>query len=93
MKKTGRGTPKRKRLSAYQRLITRRGSKLVLQFPLEVLKGIFRFLDTPSEIVRLKADHLPTVTGKFVVRLYPSDAFLRFTAALRAWNRNLGIVK
>jgi len=40
--------------------------------------------DLPSEVCRVEQDHCPADAGEIFVRFYPSDAFLRFAAAVFA---------
>jgi hypothetical protein len=45
------------------------------------------------ELVRVENDHSSASAGEVVVRLYPSDGFLRFAAAILAGGSYLDVVK
>jgi hypothetical protein len=51
---------------------------------LEVRNAFFDTDDLPNELVRIEQDDSSARTGKVFVRLYPSDAFLDFAAAVFA---------
>ena len=60
------------------------------------LQGRERFLDLGDfsfELARIESDFCAAGTGELLVRLYPSDAFLRFAATVFAGDFNFGIIK
>jgi hypothetical protein len=60
---------------------------------LKVCERGLGFGDFPLELARVDLDASPASAGELTVRLYPSDAFLRFAATLFAGNLKFGIVK
>ena len=55
---------------------------------LETIKPGFDPRDLPSELIRPENDRRPVQAGQLAVRLYPSDLFFEFAAALFAWDRD-----
>lgn len=51
---------------------------------LQARQRTLNFADLTFELARVESDFNSTGTGEFTVRLYPSDAFLCFVAALFA---------
>lgn len=58
----------------------------ILQGFLERSKGRIDFGDLPLELARVESNLCAAGTGKLLVKLYPSDAFLRFAGAIFAGN-------
>jgi len=61
-----------------------------------VLKVSDRFVSLSNlsfELIRLEMDDSAAGAGKLTVRIYPSDAFLRFGAAMFAGNVDFGLVE
>ncbi|MBA3576215.1 MAG: hypothetical protein H0W39_01165 [Sphingomonas sp.] len=62
--------------------------------PLEVAHRLVGAIEAGAEAFVIKADRLSTAgADKLVVRAEPSDALLRFMAAARAGNADLGAVE
>ena len=67
---------------------------------LEILKRFSQVIDSavdlpdfPDCLVRTESDRDPTNADVLIVRFYPSDALLRFSAAVFALNRDLDLVR
>jgi hypothetical protein len=58
----------------------------IFQVFLERSKGGVNFGDLPLELVRVESDLGAADAGKLLVKLYPSDAFLRFAGTIFAGN-------
>ena len=65
----------------------------LLQLGLKFVHAPLGICDPPLELVRFEHDTDPARADELVVRLYPSDALLCFTAACLAGNLNLGSVQ
>ncbi|MFD2112044.1 hypothetical protein [Thiorhodococcus fuscus] len=62
----------------------------LLQGALQAREGAVDLPDLPTELVRVESDHGAAAAGELRVTLYPSDALLRFAAAGRAADADLG---
>jgi hypothetical protein len=56
------------------------------------LKGTVNLCNLPSKLIRLEHDFSTAKAREVIVRLYPSNAFLRFAAAGIARDFNLGVI-
>lgn len=57
--------------------------------PLELRQRFLQFLESPTELFSFDSELDATGgAGECRIRLKPSDSFLNFLLALRAWNRN-----
>ena len=66
----------------------------VPDLPLEIVNGLFDFVESPQKFIAVKADDsCATVAGECVVRLDPRDCLLSLLSALRTWNANFNVVK
>ena len=63
-------------------------------FPLEIVKGLIDFAESPQQFVMFKVnDGGAAVARECVVSLDPSDSLLSLMSALRTWNANFNVVK
>jgi len=53
----------------------------------------FNLGDLGFELARVEHDVSSAKTGELLVRLYPSDSFLRFATTLFAWDVNLSAIE
>ena len=60
----------------------------LLKAALQVRKRFFSFSDLCFELARIKSDFSAAAAGELTVRLYPSDAFLRFATTVFAGDLN-----
>ena len=65
----------------------------LLQGAFKVSERALNFSDLPFELVRVESDLDSAATGKLLVTLYPSDAFLGFAAASLAGYFDLCAIK
>ena len=65
----------------------------LLETALKVRQRPVSLGNLPFELARVENDVSPACTGELRVRLYPSDAFLRFASTLRARNFELSAVE
>jgi hypothetical protein len=54
---------------------------------------LFNFSDLGFELARVEHDVSSANTGELLVRLYPSDSFLRFAVTLLAGDVNLSAIE
>ena len=65
----------------------------LLQRALKLFHLPFDRTDLPEELIRFENDFDATDAGHLIMRLYPSDALLDFTAAFFARNINLRVIE
>lgn len=65
----------------------------LLQGRLQGSERSFSLSDLDFELFRIESDLSSASAGKHVVRLYPSDRFLRFAATIFAGDFDLTVVK
>jgi hypothetical protein len=65
----------------------------LLESHLKISERSLDIVDLGFELFRIESDLGSASTGKLVVRLYPSDSFLRFAATVFAGDFNLAIVE
>jgi hypothetical protein len=62
------------------------------ELPPELRRQALSLFESPSQFVCFDRDLVPTGRAdEYRVRLKPSDGFLNFLLALRAWNRELKV--
>lgn len=65
----------------------------IFQAALQGREGLFDLGNLGFELARVESDFCTAGTGKTFVRLYPSDAFLRFATTVFAGDFDLGLVE
>ena len=65
----------------------------LLKRALQGRQGLLNFSDPGFELARVESDFCSAAAGELTVRLYPSDAFLRFAVTLFAGDFDFGAIK
>ena len=65
----------------------------IFQVALQRRKRLFKLGNLGFELTSVESDFCATGTGKTLVRLYPSDVFLRFATTVFARDFDLGLVE